>query len=132
MASRNGRNLTRRNAKDIQLKVVFSLSPALAGGEFGCRLGAGGYGRVTGRPVAGTIRRQPPPRCSEFSTPLGCRSDELNRHLRATPIRVPRMNFEKWQALGNDYIILEAPALPWELTPARIVGHFAIQLFQSD
>ena len=30
------------------------------------------------------------------------------------------MQFEKWQALGNDYLIVEAAALPWELTPARI------------
>lgn len=30
------------------------------------------------------------------------------------------MRFEKWQALGNDYLIVEAGALPWELTPARI------------
>src|SRR4051812_4745732 len=30
------------------------------------------------------------------------------------------MRFEKWQALGNDYIVVEAEALPWELTPERI------------
>ena len=30
------------------------------------------------------------------------------------------MRFEKWQALGNDYLIVEAAALPWELTPLRI------------
>jgi diaminopimelate epimerase len=30
------------------------------------------------------------------------------------------VEFEKWQALGNDYAILEAAALPFELTPARI------------
>jgi diaminopimelate epimerase len=30
------------------------------------------------------------------------------------------MRFEKWQALGNDYVILERGALPWELTPERI------------
>ena len=30
------------------------------------------------------------------------------------------MRFEKWQALGNDYLIVEAAALPWELSPARI------------
>jgi diaminopimelate epimerase len=30
------------------------------------------------------------------------------------------MKFEKWTALGNDYLIVEAAALPWELTPARI------------
>ncbi len=30
------------------------------------------------------------------------------------------MKFEKWQALGNDYLIVEAGELPWELTEARI------------
>jgi diaminopimelate epimerase len=30
------------------------------------------------------------------------------------------VRFEKWQALGNDYVIVEASALPFELTPARI------------
>jgi diaminopimelate epimerase len=28
--------------------------------------------------------------------------------------------FEKWQALGNDYAIIEAEALPFQLTPARV------------
>jgi diaminopimelate epimerase len=28
--------------------------------------------------------------------------------------------FEKWQALGNDYVIVEAVNLPFELTPARV------------
>jgi diaminopimelate epimerase len=30
------------------------------------------------------------------------------------------MKFEKWTALGNDYLIVEAAALAWELTPERI------------
>ncbi|MFI5004036.1 MAG: diaminopimelate epimerase [Solirubrobacterales bacterium] len=30
------------------------------------------------------------------------------------------MRFEKWQALGNDYVIVEDGELPFELTPARI------------
>jgi len=30
------------------------------------------------------------------------------------------VEFEKWQALGNDYVIVEAADLPFELTPARI------------
>jgi diaminopimelate epimerase len=30
------------------------------------------------------------------------------------------VKFEKWQALGNDYVIVEAEALPWELTAARV------------
>lgn len=29
------------------------------------------------------------------------------------------MKFEKWQALGNDYLIVEAEQLPWELTASR-------------
>jgi diaminopimelate epimerase len=40
------------------------------------------------------------------------------------------MPFEKWQALGNDYLILEARQLPYELTPARVrrlcQGHFGV------
>jgi diaminopimelate epimerase len=38
--------------------------------------------------------------------------------------------FEKWQALGNDYLILEAEQLPFELTPGRVrrlcEGHFGV------
>jgi diaminopimelate epimerase len=30
------------------------------------------------------------------------------------------MRLEKWQALGNDYVIIEEAALPWPLTPERI------------
>ena len=30
------------------------------------------------------------------------------------------MQFEKWNALGNDYVILEEENLSWELTPERI------------
>jgi len=30
------------------------------------------------------------------------------------------VRFEKWQALGNDYVIVEAEPLPWELTAARV------------
>ncbi|HEX3802628.1 MAG TPA: diaminopimelate epimerase [Solirubrobacteraceae bacterium] len=30
------------------------------------------------------------------------------------------MNFEKWQALGNDYVILDERSIPFALTPARI------------
>jgi diaminopimelate epimerase len=30
------------------------------------------------------------------------------------------VRFEKWQALGNDYVILEADSLPWALTSGRV------------
>ena len=30
------------------------------------------------------------------------------------------MKFEKWHALGNDYLILDSEDLPWELTAARV------------
>jgi diaminopimelate epimerase len=30
------------------------------------------------------------------------------------------VRFEKWQALGNDYVIVEAEGLPWELTAERV------------
>lgn len=36
------------------------------------------------------------------------------------PLPSGAVNFEKWQALGNDYIIVEEHALPFPLTPARI------------
>jgi diaminopimelate epimerase len=40
------------------------------------------------------------------------------------------VRFEKWQALGNDYLIVEAAALPWELSEERVKGlcdpHFGI------
>ncbi len=35
-------------------------------------------------------------------------------------IHCDRVEFEKWQALGNDYVILEADALPFDLTEQRI------------
>lgn len=40
------------------------------------------------------------------------------------------MNFEKWQALGNDYVILDGRTIPFELTAARVrrlcAGHTGI------
>ena len=40
------------------------------------------------------------------------------------------MRFEKWQALGNDYVIVEAESLPWELSPPRVAricdSHFGV------
>jgi diaminopimelate epimerase len=40
------------------------------------------------------------------------------------------VKFEKWQALGNDYLIVERAELPFELTAARIrklcAGHFGV------
>jgi len=30
------------------------------------------------------------------------------------------VRFEKWQALGNDYVIVEQPDLPFDLTPQRV------------
>jgi diaminopimelate epimerase len=40
------------------------------------------------------------------------------------------MKFEKWQALGNDYLIIEADDLPFELTPRRVAAicepHFGV------
>jgi diaminopimelate epimerase len=46
-------------------------------------------------------------------------------HIHCRPV-----NFEKWQALGNDYLIVEEPALPFALTAARIraicAGHTGV------
>jgi len=40
------------------------------------------------------------------------------------------VKFEKWQALGNDYLIVEQSELPFELTPARVealcAGHTGV------
>jgi diaminopimelate epimerase len=40
------------------------------------------------------------------------------------------MRFEKWQALGNDYVIVERGELPWELTAERVrricAPHFGV------
>jgi diaminopimelate epimerase len=40
------------------------------------------------------------------------------------------MRFEKWQALGNDYLIVDRAELPFELTPARVrticASHFGV------
>jgi diaminopimelate epimerase len=36
------------------------------------------------------------------------------------PAEARQMRFEKWQALGNDYLIVEAADLPFALTPARV------------
>jgi diaminopimelate epimerase len=42
----------------------------------------------------------------------------------------PRVDFEKWQALGNDYVIVERESLGFELTAARIrklcAGHTGV------
>ena len=35
-------------------------------------------------------------------------------------IHCRRVDFEKWHALGNDYLIIERRALPVDLTPARV------------
>jgi diaminopimelate epimerase len=41
-----------------------------------------------------------------------------------------RVKFEKWQALGNDYVVIEERELPFALTPARVralcAGHFGV------
>jgi diaminopimelate epimerase len=46
------------------------------------------------------------------------------------PTRLRAMKFEKWNALGNDYVVIEADDLPWELTEERIrricAPHFGV------
>ena len=48
---------------------------------------------------------------------------------RAGRLAAP-LKFEKWQALGNDYIVVEERELPFALTPARVraicAGHFGV------
>jgi diaminopimelate epimerase len=47
-----------------------------------------------------------------------------------TPAETCPLPFEKWQALGNDYLIVELEQLPFELTAARVrklcAGHFGV------
>src|SRR5205823_1196548 len=66
---------------------------------------------------------------------LGRAPDRRHRPLRMLrrgrdPRLVRRMRFEKWQALGNDYLILERDELAFELTPERVrglcEGHFGV------
>jgi len=42
------------------------------------------------------------------------------------------VRFEKWQALGNDYLIVEKANLPFELTPQRIEALCAPHTGHSD
>src|ERR1700761_528001 len=63
---------------------------------------------------------------------IGARGDVRRRSMRrgrvgclsmagaTVHIDCPRVYFEKWHALGNDYLIVEADALPFVLTPARV------------
>jgi len=39
---------------------------------------------------------------------------------RTDAVESRAVRFEKWQALGNDYVIVEQSILPFELTPARV------------
>lgn len=60
----------------------------------------------------------------------GGRRHRPRRLSRGRLIHSRRVEFEKWHALGNDYVIVEEPALPFELTPARIraicAGHTGV------
>ncbi len=56
------------------------------------------------RPTTGPRRRPPGGPCPPATLLIHCGA----------------VHFEKWQALGNDYVIVEASELPFELTPARI------------
>lgn len=44
----------------------------------------------------------------------------LRRSSPCSANRLPAVRFEKWQALGNDYLIVEASQLPWELSSSRV------------
>ena len=52
-------------------------------------------------------------------TPLA-RHPPRSRHRLAACVKSRAVRFEKWQALGNDYVIVEERELPFELTPARV------------
>jgi diaminopimelate epimerase len=40
--------------------------------------------------------------------------------VNAHQVDVEPVVIERWQALGNDYLIAEAAQLPWDITPARV------------
>src|SRR6266545_5698652 len=68
-----------------------------------------------------------PARCTRrCATARGGDRDGWGGDARATPAlrppkgHHPRVRFEKWQALGNDYLIVERDRLPFALTPARV------------
>ena len=48
------------------------------------------------------------------------RVDSLSMAAATVHIHCRRVDFEKWHALGNDYLIADSDALPFELTPARV------------
>ncbi len=52
--------------------------------------------------------------------PDRCRRPHCARGGRGDPRLRPLMRFEKWQALGNDYLIVERDELPFALTPVRV------------
>ena len=52
------------------------------------------------------------------ATPRSPRADR--RAHRVSAVNDAAVRFEKWQALGNDYLIVERERLPWELTAERV------------
>jgi diaminopimelate epimerase len=56
------------------------------------------------------------------TVPTAFASGKCRKPIRAGELAIDcaRVDFEKWQALGNDYLIIQARELPFELTPARI------------
>src|SRR5258705_7825906 len=74
-------------------------------------------------------RSRSPGLYAERKAPTPTRTPRLLRRM-TIHTRLGPMRFEKWQALGNDYLIVERAELPFELTPARIrklcEGHFGV------
>src|SRR5262245_53870327 len=68
--------------------------------------------------MPGSARRAAP---AASGTQSGCAAPSRRARYRQ-PRRLDsrRVQFEKWHALGNDYLIVEAPAIPFELTKPRI------------
>ena len=101
----------------------------LANGTGGARLRAAGlrhrWGTVRGGDrvhEGGAPELRAPPAhldAQDGGRDLIDRTDRDDGEVAAEIVSAPRtalMRFEKWQALGNDYLIVEAAALPWELT----------------
>ena len=106
---------------------------SLADGAQGARLRGAAGGRRGGDEASHAQLRAPPAHLDAQAR--GGAHDRRHRpRRRRCGARDPRlrrlMRFEKWQALGNDYLIVEADELPFALTPARVrrlcEGHFGV------
>ncbi len=94
----------RRRAGDADPHAALRQAPAHLDAQARRRPGARRH-----RPPGGRDRRADRRRVGGGGVHLDCRA-----------VPAATVPFEKWQALGNDYVIVEAARLPFALTPARV------------